>query len=465
MSRRKSKNNVTYSYIAFTFCIIIICALLFLIKAQKMYTNIYFKDTIINDVDCSKLTIDEAEAAIQKKEELYSLEILFNDNDTVNISGSQIDYSIIDLEKELTNIKQQQKGSLSFKGKSYTLNNFTYDKEKLRSVLLGMPQFQQNYLDEEIRYVFNPDSKLFEVPQEFYYLDFNEVFAIIVKAVESQSTSVSLEDCYSIVDNSSDLEKMNSLISSEITYQLPNEETYVLDASILYSWLVQSEDGKYFKDEEIWNQNIENFVKNELAPIANTVDSPKEFKPSGIDTTVSVQAEDYGYLVDTEAEIQMLKEDLEGKHIVNRKPCYQKTPISDKNYGLGESYIEIDLTRQKVWVYVDGYLEIETDCVTGCINKGHETPTGIFTLTYKEKDRVLRGRKLANGRYEYESPVSYWMPFNGGIGLHDATWRSSFGGNIYINDGSHGCINLPFEAAKKLYDLINSEMPIIVYKS
>ena len=57
------------------------------------------------------------------------------------------------------------------------------------------------------------------------------------------------------------------------------------------------------------------------------------------------------------------------------------------------------------------------------------------------------------------------MPFNGGIGLHDASWRNSFGGDIYINNGSHGCINLPLEAAEKLYNIINSEMPIIVYKS
>ena len=70
-----------------------------------------------------------------------------------------------------------------------------------------------------------------------------------------------------------------------------------------------------------------------------------------------------------------------------------------------------------------------------------------------------------DGTREYESFVNYWMPFNGSIGLHDATWRSSFGENIYISDGSHGCINLPFDAAKKLYGIINSDMPIIVYKS
>ena len=78
---------------------------------------------------------------------------------------------------------------------------------------------------------------------------------------------------------------------------------------------------------------------------------------------------------------------------------------------------------------------------------------------------ILRGDKLPNGRYSYQSHVDYWMPFNGGIGPHDASWRDTFGGDIYINSGSHGCINLPLEAAEKIYGIINNEMPIIVYKS
>ena len=82
-------------------------------------------------------------------------------------------------------------------------------------------------------------------------------------------------------------------------------------------------------------------------------------------------------------------------------------------------------------------------------------------LTYKEKDRILRGKKLDNGKYEYESHVDYWMPFNGGIGLHDASWRSKFGGTIYQTSGSHGCVNLPPASAATLYDLLYKGIPVI----
>ena len=97
--------------------------------------------------------------------------------------------------------------------------------------------------------------------------------------------------------------------------------------------------------------------------------------------------------------------------------------------------------------------------------KSRYTPAGIFQLVSKTSPKTLRGPKKADGSYEWESDVTYWMPFNGGIGLHDATWRSSFGGTIYKNSGSHGCVNLPFDVAKKIYNNIEVGTPIIVYYS
>ena len=60
-------------------------------------------------------------------------------------------------------------------------------------------------------------------------------------------------------------------------------------------------------------------------------------------------------------------------------------------------------------------------------------------------------------------PVSYWMPFNGNIGMHDASWRSSFGGDIYKTNGSHGCINLPVSVAQELYGYVEKGTPVICY--
>ena len=132
-----------------------------------------------------------------------------------------------------------------------------------------------------------------------------------------------------------------------------------------------------------------------------------------------------------------------------------KALIRDED-DIGNSYIEIDLNNQMVYVYIDGELKIETPTVTGNVTKGHATPTGVDPVNYKQRNAVLRGPG-------YASPVKYWMPFNGGIGLHDADWRTSFGGDIYKTNGSHGCINLPPSIAGQVYDLVYPGMPVVVY--
>lgn len=132
----------------------------------------------------------------------------------------------------------------------------------------------------------------------------------------------------------------------------------------------------------------------------------------------------------------------------------------DRDYGY--SYIEIDMGEQKVYAYVDGACVLETPCVTGKMTADRMTPEGLYSIRAKQRNRVLVGYK-PDGSIDYRSPVKFWMPFNGGIGLHDASWRSEFGGELYVNGGSHGCINLPREAAQKIYDLCYKDMPVICY--
>ena len=90
------------------------------------------------------------------------------------------------------------------------------------------------------------------------------------------------------------------------------------------------------------------------------------------------------------------------------------------------------------------------------MSNGNTTPDGVCGITYKTTNAVLRGR-------DYETPVNYWMPFNGNVGMHDATWRSEFGGDIYLTNGSHGCINLPLDMAAAIYEYMSTGFPVICY--
>ena len=106
---------------------------------------------------------------------------------------------------------------------------------------------------------------------------------------------------------------------------------------------------------------------------------------------------------------------------IEKRPEYSFTAAQPGDRDIGDTYVEIDLGSQHLYLYVDGKMILESDFVSGNMARGWTTPAGVFGLTYKTRNAVLRGSN-------YETPVSYWMPFNGNIGMHDATWRSSFGG-------------------------------------
>lgn len=131
---------------------------------------------------------------------------------------------------------------------------------------------------------------------------------------------------------------------------------------------------------------------------------------------------------------------------VEREPLYFARGYATGRPGedIGSSYVEIDMGNQHLYLYIDGEIILESDFVSGNISRGFGTPAGVFGLTYKERNATLRGEN-------YTTPVDYWMPFNGNIGMHDAGWRRSFGGDIYMRNGSHGCINLPKDKAEIIY--------------
>lgn len=120
------------------------------------------------------------------------------------------------------------------------------------------------------------------------------------------------------------------------------------------------------------------------------------------------------------------------------------------------TYIEISISQQHMWFYENGNLVVDTPVVTGNDDGEHDTTTGSFSIQDRGTDVTLVGE-------DYETPVSYWMGFNGGIGIHDASWRDSFGGDIYQGDGSHGCVNTPYDKVEIIYNHTDYGTPVYVY--
>lgn len=182
-----------------------------------------------------------------------------------------------------------------------------------------------------------------------------------------------------------------------------------------------------------------------------------QFKTTG-GSVINVPVTSSGQTVDGNKLYEAIADAINNKKSATVEAVYSeaKEEETGEYVTYGGNYCEVDLTNQMVYVYKNGELVVSSQCVTGCISKGHGTPTGVYSIFSRDKDRYLRG----DG---YKSWVNFFIPFNGGIGFHDASWRSSFGGNIYLYSGSHGCINMPYSAAKKLYENVTLDEKVIVY--
>ena len=221
----------------------------------------------------------------------------------------------------------------------------------------------------------------------------------------------------------------------------------------------QDENGHLIVDKS----KIKDFA-SEFAAIHDTRGKTREFLTSMQDI-VMVTGGTYGRKMDQKGLIEYLEQYFQDTGLEFRKSVYR--PIFDRSPSLlsdaesaaddiGKTYIEVDMTQQKLYYYEDAELKLETDVVTGNVSHGTDTPEGVNYVYAKQTNRILRG---AN----YASFVKYWMPVNKGIGIHDASWRSSFGGTIYKTNGSHGCVNVPTSVAGELYEMVEIGTPVVMY--
>ncbi len=429
------------------------------------FQNHFCFGTRIDGIPVGGRGVKSVENLIKEEIDNYTLTLVGRENMVETIAGSDIDLEPV-FDNEVSGLLAEQKGYgwgvILFRGQELELDKVvSYDADTLRKLIGELDVAADKNQREPVNATYSAyseESGYTLVPADYgTTIDENKLQTAVADAVASLEEELNLSDsgCYVEPDVTDDDEKLlaliddlNCYVGTTIIYEF-GEEKEVLDAQIIHTWL-GDEDGKISVDEEA----VLAYVK-ELGKTYNTAYKPKEFETS-YGKTVTITNGFYGWRIDSEGELAQIMEDLSAGESVTREPVYLQTANSHGETDYGDSYVEINLTAQHLFLYKDGELVIETDFVSGDVAKGHSTPTGAFGITYTTKDAVLRGE-------DYATPVTYWMPFAGDVGMHDATWRRSFGSNIYKTNGSHGCINLPLSAAKTIFENVEKGYPVLVY--
>lgn len=239
---------------------------------------------------------------------------------------------------------------------------------------------------------------------------------------------------------------LNRYVSTNINYSY-GANTKQINCNTIKDWIYI--DGDY------------NISIDETKPRAIVEEIAEEYKYTlGKTTAVSggYDGNNHGWEIDVDTETNSLINTIKNGQSMTKYPAYQQTKAASYlNKIKGDTFVELDMGKQYLWFYKNGYLVAEGNIVTGNLSRGWDTPAGVYSLNNKQKDTNLVGA-------DYVSPVSFWMPFiRNSIGLHDASWRSEFGGSIYKTNGSHGCVNLPYSLAQAIYSNISVGTPVVCY--
>lgn len=465
LEQRNKKNNEKKLFFLGLTGLFLVLLLTYLILSFY-YNNHFYHKKIINGVSVSNMTVGQAEKAIN--EEVGSYILTLNERNDLNdvIFGNNINLHAV-FDGSLSSALEEQNG---FKWPLYFVRTdkievnalIKYDDSLLQKEYDGLKCFNDdNIIKPKNAHISEYGENGFEiVPEELGAKVKKDVlFDAVKNAIVKLEPSLSVEEAgaYEEPKITSEnpkliaaLNEMNKIAGSKITYNF-GQDIEILDGKKISEWLSVNKKFQVNLDVE----GVREYV-DYIGWAYNSFGKTRTFATSYGDI-IEVRGGDYGWWLNRVKETTELAELLlEGKQLV-REPAYYQTARQYGKDDVGDTYVEVNLTAQHLFFYKEGKLILETDFVSGNLSRNYGTPTGTFPILYRENDATLKGEN-------YSTPVKYWMPFNGNIGFHDASWRKEFGKNIYVNRGSHGCINMPPAAAKIMFDNISKGIPVIVYE-
>lgn len=485
------------------------------------YEERFIEGTVINNYDVGGMELAEAENLLRGSSG-YTLRIDFADGRSEWITGESISlgYEFGDGISKM--LSQQDKyrwieGAIG-ETRSYTIDNGVhFDEEQLAAIVYALPELSETdqvpptdarcVRTGEGTFAIEPESMGTDIAEE-------EAYACIREAIRQQKRFLNMEEtgAYVLPTVTADdpelnerVAKLNRFLETTVVYNLPDGGQWTVGREMLIEWVthenadpaggetsgetgadgstesaggeVSGENGAaeapaetgaggsgsstaYYIDENV----IRDKCREAVAALASYVDdvhtSRTFYATDGREVTFA--CDPYGRQLDQAGEAEALAGYVLNCESAVRDPVYAMNSYPESlNDG---TYIEVDLADQMVYLYKDGSLFYDTPCVSGLRDDPErQTITGIFKLQYKARNRTLLGNKGEDGEPEYRTFVNYWMGFSGTYGLHDATWRDEFGGDIYRYDGSHGCVNLPYAAAETIFNNVEEGTRVLVY--
>ncbi|MFV0557137.1 MAG: L,D-transpeptidase family protein [Enterococcus sp.] len=432
------------------------------------YTNHFLPNTEINEIDISNLTIDEANEKLKGTADHQVFTITDNQDTWKEIKLTDLGLKT-DFTTELEKIKNSQNqwswgSAYVFASDHDDLDGLVLDEKTLNNEVNEVKDEVDQANDEKTKsknasLVKGEDGYRITKEVNGTAIDADKFATALKEAVTEQKTSLELttyteKPAVTSTDKelNEELTQLNAIAQIDANYSI-NGDTFQIPTATINQWIS-------YEDQEV--------TIDQEQVTAYVSDLGEQYNTSTHDTTfnstkqgeVTVPTGTLSWTIQTDEEASALSEQILAGESFTRSPIVSGSTTADKPL-VGDTYIEVDLTNQHMWYYEDGDLKLDTDIVSG--KPASETPEGVDYVWKKEEDATLKGQN-ADGS-DYASPVDYWMPIDWtGVGIHDSSWQSAYGGDRWKTNGSHGCVNTPPSVMKELYGMVEVGTPVLVFK-
>ena len=470
VTRRPRKKRKSKKYLLWLVPLLVLCCVYF--AGVGFFTQHFLPNTDINGQNAGGKSVKAVADVAASRGTSSTLDLTTMDGDVQQIKLSDFSYDCW-FDSDLNELRGSQSPFLwpvaLFGAESWNVPlAVTFDENALAEQLRALPCFADPTIREPVNAHIEKTDSGFTVVEEVYgnALDYDKVWQTVTGVLNSGELAVDLAaaDCYqqpSVLSDDPGLKEQLGLWKKyedlSITIDLTDAEE-ILNGDVFREWL-ETDGSTIYIPEDTLNKYV-----SWLSSKYNTFETKRSFLTTGAgSTTVGGSGLDtYGFQMSINKTTAAIQDALDNFNSGTVQAVWRipgRCRNAD-NGDIGTTYIEADLARQHFWYYKNGSLQMDGDFVSGKNSEpGRRTPCGVFRVWGKQRDRILKGD-------DYESFVHYWMPFTWtGCGFHDAPWRGAFGGTIYLNNGSHGCLNLPSSVAANLYNVVEYDTPVIVYRS
>ncbi len=430
----------------------------------QFFTTHFYNGTTINGTDVSYQTVEEVKTGIEETVAEYELTIITKDTKEV-LTAEDVGWEYVDDRKVdellagqdpwtwITHVSNPEYYEISA--------GTTYDKKKTEAVLKTLecltgeitePVDASLVLGEDGTYEITPEV-------EGNLIDEEKLKETVMKALDRSKNQVNIEDedCYvhpAVYSDDKQIIKRrddwNKYLSISISYKF-GDRTETVDANTIKGYLRDN------GEELVLSTDWINSLVYSWSAKYDSYGAERTFtKHDGTELIIPAGG-DYGWSLNRQKMIEDLTQAIENGESGAREPIWLMKAMGWDNNDLTGTYLEVSLEEQKLYLYENQQLILESDIVTGGF--GNETLTGIYSIDVKEEEAKL---SLEDTNKE-TGEVSYWMAFNGKQGILDAAWRNSFGGTEYQTNGTNGNINVPEDKMQMIYETLEIGSAVVIY--